>query len=409
MTEKLRLYLKGDKVIWAIIAFFMLLSMLVVYSATGSLAYRQHGGNTTYFLFKHLTFELLGLGLIFTMIKIPYRYYSRLSLVFLSISIPLLLYTLVRGANINSASRWIIVPVIGLTFQSSDFAKVALIMFLARQLSIYQEELDNFKTVLLRIVLPVGAICVLIMPANLSTALMLGIAAATMMFIGRIKIKHLLTIASVGIVFLVLFFLFAKLVHLGGRIDTWQNRIEHFMSKDKEDGNYQVDQSKIAVVTGGFLGKGPGNSHQRNFLPHPYSDFIYAIIIEEYGMVTGVLVLIAYLILLFRAGVLIRKCDRTFPAFLVLGLTLLMVFQAMINMAVAVNLFPVTGQTLPLVSMGGSSLLFSSISFGIILSVSNGIEKQNEKNNKQKETETNSEITDNDVDKETKGEYESNN
>jgi cell division protein FtsW len=410
MTEKLKLYLKGDKVIWAIIAFFMLLSMLVVYSATGSLAYRQHGGNTTYFLFKHLTFELVGLGLIFTMIRIPYRYYSRLSLVFLIISIPLLLYTLLKGANINSASRWIMVPVLGLTFQSSDFAKVALVMFLARQLSIYQEELDSFKTVLIRIVLPAGAICAFIMPANLSTAMMLGITAATMMFIGRIKIKHLLTIASAGIVFLVLFFLFAKLVHLGGRVGTWQNRIEHFMSKDSgnEDANYQVDQSKIAVVTGGFLGKGPGNSHQRNFLPHPYSDFIYAIIIEEYGMVTGILVLIAYLILLFRAGVLIRKCDRTFPAFLVLGLTLLMVFQAMINMAVAVNLFPVTGQTLPLISMGGSSLLFSSISFGIILSVSNGLEKQNEKNNKQKETEANSEKT-NDVDKETQGEYESNN
>ena len=395
MTEKLRLYLKGDKVIWAIIAFFTLLSMLVVYSATGSLAYRQHGGNTTYFLIKHLTFQMLGLGLLFATLRVPYRYYSRLSQIFFYISVPLLLFTLVMGASLNQASRWIMIPGLGLTFQSSDFAKVALVMFLARQLAKYQDQLDNFWVVIKQILAPVGIICVLIMPANLSTALMLFATSATMMFIGRVKMKHLLTIFSMGIVALVLFFMVAKMLHLGGRIGTWQNRIENFMgssdSNNNSDANYQVDQSKIAVVTGGLIGKGPGNSHQRNFLPHPYSDFIYAIIIEEYGMITGFIVLIAYLILLFRAGVLVRKCDRAFPAFLVLGLTLLLVFQAMINMAVAVNLFPVTGQTLPLVSMGGSSLLFGGISFGIILSVSHGIEIQNGKEKKEEKNSSKSE------------------
>ncbi len=389
MTETLKHYLKGDKVIWAVIAFFMLLSMLVVYSATGSLAYRQHGGNTSYFLIKHLTFQLLGLGLLFATLRVPYRYYSRLSQIFFYISIPLLLFTLAMGASLNQASRWIMIPGIGLTFQSSDFAKVALIMFLARQLAKYQDKLDDFWVVIKHIVAPVAVICVLIMPANLSTALMLFATSATMMFIGRVKWKHLFTIFSIGIVALVIFFMTAKLFHVGGRIGTWQNRIENFMgsSENGSDANYQVDQSKIAVVTGGLIGKGPGNSHQRNFLPHPYSDFIYAIIIEEYGMITGLIVLIAYLTLLFRAGVLVRKCDRAFPAFLVLGLTLLLVFQAMINMAVAVNLFPVTGQTLPFISMGGSSLLFGGISFGIILSVSHGIETQNEK---EKKEETNS-------------------
>jgi len=393
MTETLKLYLKGDKVIWAVIAFFMLLSMLVVYSATGSLAYRQHGGNTTYFLIKHLTFQLLGLGLLFATLRVPYRYYSRLSQIFFYISIPLLLFTLVMGANLNSASRWIMIPGLGLTFQSSDFAKVALVMFLARQLAKYQDKLDDFWIIVKHILAPVGIICALIMPANLSTALMLFATSATMMFIGRVKMKHLLTIFSIGIVSLVIFFMVAKFLHVGGRIGTWQNRIENFMgrSDNGSDANYQVDQSKIAVVTGGLIGKGPGNSHQRNFLPHPYSDFIYAIIIEEYGMITGFIVLIAYLTLLFRAGVLVRKCDRAFPAFLVLGLTLLLVFQAMINMAVAVNLFPVTGQTLPLVSMGGSSLLFGGISFGIILSVSHGLESQNEKEKKEEKNSSESE------------------
>ena len=219
------------------------------------------------------------------------------------------------------------------------------------------------------LIIPVGLICLLILPANLSTAAILFAACLVMMFVGRVNIKHLFAVMGVGIVALALFISLALLFHKEGRIKTWKARVESYISGDSDD-NYQAEQSKIAVATGGIIGKGPGNSIQRNFLPYPYADFIYAIIIEEYGLVGGVVVIFFYLWLLFRAGIMVRKSDRTFPAFLAFGLTLLLVFQAMVNMAVAVNLFPVTGQTLPLVSMGGTSVLFSCFALGIIISVS---------------------------------------
>jgi cell division protein FtsW len=373
MVESLKRYLKGDPVIWAVIFALSIFSILAVYSSTGTLAYRFRGGNTTYYIMKHGVILLIGLCIIYVTHLIPYKYYSRLSQIFLYISVPLLLFTLVLGTNINSAARWLTLPGIGLTIQTSDLAKLALIMYVARMLSMNQDNIKDFRKAFVPIVTPVIIVCILIVPANLSTSVLLFATAVILMFIGRISIKHLLMLAGVGILALSLFILVALAFKIEGRIGTWKNRIENFTKKGDEV-SYQVEQSKIAVVTGGIIGKGPGKSVQRNFLPHPYSDFIFSIIIEEYGIVGGLVLVFLYLYILYRAGVMVRKSNRTFPAFLSIGLAISLVFQAMINMGVAVDLLPVTGQTLPLVSMGGSSLLFTSVAFGIILSVSRGVD-----------------------------------
>lgn len=378
MINVLRKYFKGDPVIWLVVFFLSIFSILTVYSATGTLAYRYQGGNTAYYIIKHGIILCMGIAIIYVTHLIPYKYYSKLAQIFLYISIPLLLFTLVMGTNYNEASRWLTLPVIGLTMQTSDFAKLALIMYVARMLAMKQETIGNFRQTFLPVVIPVVIVCGFIMPANLSTAMILLLTSLILMFIGRIHISHLLLLGVTGIAILSLFVAISLWTKKEGRVQTWINRIENFKNADSED-NYQVEQAKIAIVTGGVIGKGPGNSVQRNFLPHPYSDFIYAIIIEEYGITGGFVVLFLYLYLLFRAGVLVRKSNRTFPAFLSVGLAISLVFQAMVNMAVAVNLLPVTGQTLPLVSMGGSSLLFTCVALGIILSVSRGLD-QEEKN-----------------------------
>ncbi len=378
LKEVLSKYFKGDGVIWGVIFTLSIFSLLAVYSSTGTLAYKYQEGNTAYYIIKHFVLLAVGLGIIFITHLIPYKYYSRLSQLFLYISVFLLAITLVMGTSLNQATRWLTLPGLGLTIQTSDFAKLALIMYVARVLSLKQNKMDDFNGIFVSLILPVLLICALILPANFSTAAILGVTSFLLMFIGRVKVKYLAGIAIVGLMAIALLFAGAKLSGKDlWRIGTWENRIESFVSGDVED-NYQVEQSKIAIATGGILGKGPGNSTQRNFLPHPYSDFIYAIIIEEYGFVGGMVVLILYLFLLYRAGVIVRKSRRTFGAFLAIGLTLSLVFQAMINMGVAVNLFPVTGQTLPLVSMGGSSILFTGVAFGVILSVSRSVEKNEE-------------------------------
>lgn len=378
LKEVLSKYFKGDGVIWGVIFTLSIFSLLAVYSSTGTLAYKYQEGNTAYYIIKHFVLLAVGLGIIFITHLIPYKYYSRLSQLFLYISVFLLAITLVMGTSLNQATRWLTLPGLGLTIQTSDFAKLALIMYVARVLSLKQNKMDDFNGIFVSLILPVLLICALILPANFSTAAILGFTSFLLMFIGRVKVKYLAGIAIVGLMAIALLFAGAKLSGKDlWRIGTWENRIESFVSGDVED-NYQVEQSKIAIATGGILGKGPGNSTQRNFLPHPYSDFIYAIIIEEYGFVGGMVVLILYLFLLYRAGVIVRKSRRTFGAFLAIGLTLSLVFQAMINMGVAVNLFPVTGQTLPLVSMGGSSILFTGVAFGVILSVSRSVEKNEE-------------------------------
>jgi cell division protein FtsW len=365
-------YLKGDRVIWAVILFLSLVSLLAVYSSTGTLAYRNQGGNTAYYILKHSSIMVMGLAIIFITHMVPYKFYSRLSQLFLYASIILLALTLIIGTTLNEASRWLTLPGLGLTIQPSDFAKLSLIMYMARLLSRNQN--NRMKESFTGLLVPVIIVCLLIMPANLSTSLILFATCIILMFIGRVRASYLFGLVITGVFSITLFITITLYSQSEGRLGTWRSRIESFTSSSGED-NYQVEQSKIAIATGGLVGKGPGNSSQRNFLPYPYSDFIYAIIVEEYGVLGGIIVLSFYLWLLYRAVLIVRRSNRTFPAFLAIGLTLSIVIQAMINMAVVVNILPVTGQTLPLVSMGGSSLVFTSVALGIILSVSSGIQK----------------------------------
>jgi len=370
MTNKLIYNFKGDRTIWFIIAILSIFSLMAVFSSTSALAYKYQGGNTAYYMIKHLVFLLVGVFITYITHLIPYRIYSRLSQLMLYTAIPLLGITLLFGSNLNDASRWLTVPGIGLSFQTSEFAKIALIMYVARELSKRQEKIKEFKGAFIPIMFPIVLTCALILPANFSTAGMLFGICMVLLFIGRVSLKHLGGVVLAGVVGLSLFVFVMYNSGNKMRYETWKTRIENFVSGGDE-GNYQATQSKIAVSTGGLFGKGPGKSQQRNFLPHPYSDFIFAIIIEEWGFLLGALpIVFLYLILLYRAGVIVRHADRTFPAFLAMGLTFGILTQAMINMGVAVNIFPVTGQTLPLVSMGGSSMLFTSVAFGIILNIS---------------------------------------
>jgi cell division protein FtsW len=372
---KLRRYIKGDKIIWMVVLILLVISLLSVYSSTGSLAYQHRGGDTFFYLFRQLKFILLGLLIIFFVHLVPYRVFSRVSVIALYVAIPLLVLTLVVGRNINEATRWLQIPGTGLTIQTSDFAKIALVMYLAKVLSVNQNNIRDFKEVFGRASLAIVGICVLILPANFSTAALLFITAFALMFVGRIPVKYLALMIFTGIFALSIFVGSSLLFNREGRIATWKNRIETFVAGEGD--NYQADQAKVAIVQGGLFGKGPGNSTQRNLLPHPYSDFIYAIIIEEYGsLVGGVLVLALYLWLFFRAGLIIRRSRSTYGAFLAFGLSMGLVLQAFVNMAVAVGLVPVTGQTLPLVSMGGSSILFTSMATGMILSVSWGTKEE---------------------------------
>jgi len=365
--------IRGDKVIWIIVIILSIFSLLAVYSSTGMLAYKKQGGNTEYYLVKQ--FIILGMGflLMYLTHKVKYTYYSRLSQIGLILTIPLLLVTLISGTNLNEANRWLTVPIINVTFQSSDVAKLFLIMYMARVLSKNQEKIKEFKKGFLPAILPVLLICGLILPANFSTAAILFVTCIILMFIGRVNLKYILTLIGAGFVGIILIFVIATTAPgILQRSVTWKKRIETFFNKENanSDATYQVDQAKIAIVSGGLLGKSPGKSTQRNFLPHPYSDFIFAIILEEYGIVGGVVVVLLYLILFFRVLRIANKCPGNFGALLSIGIGFSLVFQALINMAVAVNLFPVTGQTLPLISMGGTSIWFTCISIGIILSVS---------------------------------------
>ena len=368
---KIRRYIKGDKIIWIVVLILLVISLLSVYSSTGSLAYQHRSGNTFFYLFRQLKFILLGVLIIFFVHLVPYRIFSRVSIVALYLAIPLLILTLIAGTNFNEATRWLQIPGTGLTIQPSDFAKIALVMYLAKILSVNQNNIKDFKGVFGKISLAIIGTCALILPANFSTAVIVFVTAFSLMFVGRIPVRYLALMIFTGLFALSIFIGGALLLNSEGRISTWKNRIENYV--DGEGDNYQADQAKVAIVQGGLFGKGPGNSTQRNLLPHPYSDFIYAIIIEEYGtLVGGILVIALYLWLFFRAGMIIRRSKSTYGAFLAFGLSMGLVLQAFVNMAVAVGLVPVTGQTLPLVSMGGSSIFFTSMATGMILSVSWG-------------------------------------
>ncbi|MFO7938872.1 MAG: FtsW/RodA/SpoVE family cell cycle protein [Bacteroidales bacterium] len=373
LRETIGKYFKGDGVIWAVILILSILSVLVVYSSTGTLAYRHEERSLSYFVLKHAGLLFLGGVIIFITHRIPYRIYSRLSLLLLAISAVMLLITLIMGVNLNEASRWIKIPGLGLTIQTSDFAKLALIMYIARVLSVHQEDIMRFKFVFWYLLLPIFVVCMLIMPANLSTALILMVTSMMLLFVGRVPLKHLVLVGGGSVLILIIIIGGAVATGDNMRVGTWQNRIENYVTGEGGD-SYQSDQSKIAIASGGFLGKGPGNSTQRNFLPHPYSDFIFAIIVEEYGFLGGLVIVALYMFLLYRAGLVVRKSKRAFGAFLAMGLTLSLSFQALINMGVAVGILPVTGQPLPLVSMGGTSLLFTGVALGIILNVSRSVE-----------------------------------
>ncbi len=382
---------KGDRVIWGIVVILTLVSLLVVYSSTGSLAYK-YSKSTESYLFKQFAFIILGVLIIYFAHRVNYTIYSRIAKLFFLISIPLLIYTYFFGTKLNEGSRWITLPVINMTFQTSDMAKLALFMYLSRQLSRRQNTIKDFKKGFLPVIMPVAIICLLIAPANLSTAMLIGGTSFMLMFIGRVSIKHIfitLCLALLPVFFLVAVAIkyYDKETHRSkdlpavlstGRIPTWVGRIQTFMYSNKEDENeklYQINQAKIAIASGSWFGRGPGNSNARNFLPHSYSDFIFAIILEEYGLAGGAFMVFIYLLFLYRCIRLYRKCPYAFGAFLALALSFMLVIQAIANMGVNVNIFPNTGVTLPLVSMGGSSFLFTCLSIGIILSVARNVEQ----------------------------------
>ncbi len=385
---------RGDKYIWGIVVLLSLISILVVYSATGSLAYKMYKGNTNVYLFKQVSFSLVGLLLIYFLHRINYTIFSRVATILFLVSIPLLLYTLLFGAKINDGSRWIKLPIINMTIQTSDLAKLALFMYISRLLSKKQETIKDFKKGFIPVVAPVLIICALIMPANLSNALLTGATALLLMFIGRVSIKHIFLTIGIALIPVVFIISIAMLTYDGkqatekakpamaekvksfGRFGTWVKRVQDFMYAKDNETPYQVQQAKIAIANGSVLvGLGPGNSRQRNFLPQAYNDFIYSIIIEEYGLLGGAFMIFIYLVFLFRCIRIFRRCPYAFGAFLALGLSFTLVIQAVANMAVNVNLVPVTGVTLPLVSMGGSSFLFTCGAIGIILSVARNVEQ----------------------------------
>ncbi|NCT94776.1 MAG: FtsW/RodA/SpoVE family cell cycle protein [Chitinophagaceae bacterium] len=384
---------RGDKYIWGIVLLLSLISILVVYSATGSLAYKMYKGNTNVYLFKQVSFTIVGLLLIYFLHRVNYSLFSKVATILFLLSIPLLIYTLFFGARINEGSRWIKLPIIQLTVQTSDLAKLALFMYISRLLSKKQEVIKDFKKGFIPVVAPVMIICALIMPANLSNALLTGATSLLLMFIGRVSFKHILLTIGVALIPVIFIISVAVLTYDGktadnakpvtaekmksiGRFGTWVKRVQDFMYAKDTETPYQVQQAKIAIANGGVLmGLGPGNSQQRNFLPQAYNDFIYSIIIEEYGLLGGAFMIFIYLVFLFRCIRIFRKCPYAFGAFLALGLSFTLVIQAVANMAVNVNLVPVTGVTLPLVSMGGSSFLFTCCSIGIILSVARNVEQ----------------------------------
>jgi cell division protein FtsW len=363
---------RGDRVIWGLVALFMFYSLLAVYSSSVGVAFMRYGGNTTYFLRSQFLMLALSLIIIIVVHYLPYRIYSSLAGLFLIGSMGLLVVTLVFGSRVNEATRWLVIPGTGFRLQTSSIAKVALVIYLARTLAKYQSELNSFSLVTKYFIVPVAIVCWLILPENLSTALMIFGISLIIMFIGRIPFRFIIAYIGMGIAGFILFALILSAVTKDNRVEVWKNRIEHFFSGEMDaDGDYQSNQAKIAISTGGLFGKAPGGSVQRNILPESNSDFIFAIIIEEYGLLFGAVPLIlAYMILLFRGITIVKRCDTAFPAFLVLGLIVMIVVQAMVNMLVAVGLIPVTGQTLPMVSWGRTSVLVMSFSIGAILSVS---------------------------------------
>jgi len=366
--------LKGDKVIWAFIALLALISFMPVYSASSNLAYGANGsGNTVSFLIKHFAHVGIGFLIVYLVHKVPYHYFKAISMVALPIVWLLLLYTLWQGKTIGgaNASRWINIPFIGIGFQTSTLASMVLMIYVARYLAKKREIEDSFQKSALELWLPVFAILMLILPANFSTAALIFAMVSMLVFVGKYPLKYLGIIIGTGIIALTFFILIAKAFPdaFPNRVDTWVSRIENFTSDKPDEDNYQIEKAKIAIATGGLRGLGPGKSVQKNFLPQSSSDFIYAIIVEENGLIGAVVIMFLYIMLFIRFLIASHKANTLFGKLLVVGLGFPIVFQALINMAVAVELLPVTGQTLPLISSGGSSIWMTCVSLGIILSV----------------------------------------
>lgn len=379
---------KGDNTIWGIVLLLSLISVLVVYSAGSTLAYKTASGSTERLLISQLFFIVVGLVFMYTMHLVNYTFYARIAKLAFYVSIPLLIYTLFFGARINDGSRWIMLPIVNLTIQTSDVAKLSLFMYLSFQLSRRQNYISDFKRGFLPLIIPIGIICGLIMPANLSNALLTAATSMIILFIGRVPFKFLLyAIVPVLLVGAIIGGMainkhyngngvIAQGVQSLGRVGTWVNRVEDFVWASDKEVPYQVQQAKIAISNGSVVyGLGPGNSHQRSYLPQAYNDFIYSIIIEEYGLIGGLVIMGLYLVFLFRCIRIFKRCPYAFGAFLALSLSFTLVIQAVANMAVNVDLVPVTGVTMPLISKGGSSFVFTCCSIGIILSVARNVEQ----------------------------------
>ncbi len=375
--------IKGDRLIWAIVALLAILSFLPVYSAASNLAYKGAGSSTFTFFVKHFVHLVLGFAIIYGVHKIPYRYFKGLSLIMIPVVLVLLGLTILQGKTIAgaNASRWIQIPFVGMSFQTSTLAAVVLMVYVARYMSKIKDEVITFKASILPLWMPVFLVLILILPANFSTAAIMFLMVVMLVFLGGYPLRYLVVIVGSGVLVLTLFILIAKAFPdaMPNRIDTWMGRIESFSNPEDTEADYQIEKAKIAIATGGIQGVGPGKSMQKNFLPQSSSDFIFAIIIEEYGLIGGFVIMTLYLWLLFRIVIVAQKSDTIFGKLLVLGVGLPIVFQALINMAVAVELFPVTGQTLPLISSGGTSIWMTCLAIGIILSVSAKREEIKEK------------------------------
>ena len=368
-------YIKGDKYIWAIAILLSLSSIVLVYSSSSHLAFAFKQGNTISFLLKHIIHLGIGFGIMWMLSRVPFKYFYNSSIIFFGIAIFLICWAISGGQTISgaNASRWI--RIAGFTFQPSELAKLSLFVLLARNLVHHKDKLHSFKQSFLPILGPVILICALILPSNFSTSAIIFMISFLIMFIGRFSLKWLGAMLIIGIGSITLFYIVVtKFPNISNRVATWNARIECYFDQDCK--NYQVNHAKMAIARGGMWGKGPGKSVQKYFLPQSSSDFIYAVIVEEYGRVGGLFIISLYLMFLVRVLRIASKSDDDFAILITIGLGFSIISQAFINMAVAVNLLPVTGQTLPLISAGGSSVWMTCAAIGLILSVSNSIKPQ---------------------------------
>ena len=367
--------LKGDRVIWAIVAVLALFSILAVYSSSSMVAFQKRGGNTEFYLLKQVGLLSVGLLLTYAAYLLNYKRYSIWAPYMLATVVPLLLLTLAIGPEINNAQRWLIVPGIGLSFQTSDLAKIALVTYIARSITAKQDYIRDFQSAFLPIIMPIIIVCILIAPEDLSTASVIFVTCMLMMFVGRVAVQYIFLLIFCGLVSFAGLIVVSKFLKEGAiRSDTWASRMRDFI--ENEDGQPQTQLAKMAIAKGGLIGNGPGNSIQKNYLPMAYTDYVYAVIIEEYGLIGAFLTLSLYVLLFLRVVRLVTKSPKTFPAMLAFGLCLILTIQALANMAVSVHLVPVMGLPMPMISMGGTSLIFSCISLGMILSVSKFIETE---------------------------------